>query len=89
MTYWYGLATGAVKPWIKASRNAVKFMTDQEGFIGVHPTPDCRYTMWFFDTLNNAKRARNRGENKGIQFGYNISVFEVGDNGVPMWVRIA
>lgn len=89
MTYWYGLPTGAVNPLMKASRQAAKFMTSQEGFIGVHPTPDGNYTMWFYDTLNNAKRARNQGKSKGIVFGYNISVFEVGDDGVPMWVRIA
>lgn len=81
MKYWYALPTGRIDILRKASRKAAKFMSKQKGFVGVHPTDG--YTLWFYETLNDAKGARNLGEAEGIQFGYNISRFKVGADGVP------
>lgn len=77
--YVWSVATGYVNPLIKRSRQAVKFLSEQPGFIGVHPTPDGRATLWFYDTENNAKGARNMARTKGIECGKNICRFRWGD----------
>ena len=66
----WAVATGEVRPWLKRSREAVEYIKDLDGFVGVHPVDGC--TLWLFDTLNNAKIARNLMLSKGIQCGDNI-----------------
>lgn len=46
----------------------VEYFKMQPGFIGLHPHYP-RGTMLVFDTLNNAKRARNIFEDNGIKCG--------------------
>lgn len=66
----WAVTTGVVRPWLKRSREAVEYIKDLDGFVGVHPVDG--YTLWLFDTLNNAKIARNLMLSKGIQCGDNI-----------------
>ena len=67
----YLFATGMVNPFIKASREASEFITSQTGFVAVHPHAP-HGVLWVFDSLNNAKSARNMAESKGILCGRNI-----------------
>lgn len=83
MKYWWAIATGNVNILMKRSRQAAKFMKEQEGFIGAHIVPDGRGTLWFYDTENHAKSARNLGRAEGIKFGTNICRWIVGEDGVP------
>ena len=86
MKQWYAIAAGEVKPWRKASREAAKYISTLEGFQGVHPFhhPEKGHvTLWFFATENDAKRARNLMQAKGIVCGRNISRWNIGDDGVP------
>lgn len=68
----WAVGSGEVKPWIKASRDAVKYIKGLDGFRGVHIVPNDGRTMWLFDTLNNAKIARNLMESQGIVCGKHI-----------------
>lgn len=69
--YVWTVATGNFNPFMKASREAVKFIRDLDGLVGVHPHYP-RGTLLLFDSLNNAKGARNLMEAKGIKCGNNI-----------------
>lgn len=64
---WF-FCTGKVNPLIKASSQAVKYISKQKGFLGVYPYNE-RGTLWIFNTENNAKIARNKAEAKGIVCG--------------------
>lgn len=75
----YAIGTGRIDPWRKASREAVKYIKSLEGFQGVHILPDLK-NLWIFDTENNAKRAKNNMESKGIQCGKNIGEIYVDEN---------
>lgn len=79
----YTVATGRLDPFRKASRTAVEYMSSLEGFVAVHAEPKHGRLIWFFDTENNAKVARNLAESHGIQCGTNIARFVVGSDGVP------
>ena len=79
----WAVASGQLKPWRRASRDAVKYMGGLDGFVGVHIIPGDGRTLWYFDTLNNAKGARNLMRAKGIPVGVNISRWIVGADGVP------
>lgn len=83
----YAIVTGMVsfKPWIYGrSKAAINYMATQDGFVGVHPH-DGQALIWFYDSENAAKVARNNGMSKGIQFGKNVSRFIVDENGVPVF----
>lgn len=80
--YLFSVATGNVDPTYKESREAAKFIGNLEGFKAVHPAPDGRGTLWFFDSLNNAKRGRNRMRSEGIECGRNIGRFKWGKDGI-------
>jgi len=80
----YSVATGRVSIFSKASRDAVKYVSKLDGIIGVNVHDD--FTLWFFDSANNAKMARNLMEDKGIACGKNICEFRVADDGVPEMV---
>lgn len=67
----WSVAVGNVNPFMKASRDAVKFISTLEGLVGVHPHyPDG--TLILFETENQAKIARNKMQEKGIVCGHNI-----------------
>lgn len=70
----YSISTGKVVIWKKASREASKFISSQPGFKASHVT-SYGGTLWLFDSLNNAKSARNMMKLCGIQVGYNICRF--------------
>lgn len=76
----YSVATGVVNNLKKASREAVKVMCMQEGFKASHIVNGVG-TLWFYDSENNAKGARNVARSFGIQCGDNICKF-VFENGV-------
>ena len=85
----YSVATGRILIWEKASRDAVRFIQKQKGFVAIAPVdyygergfvaiaPVDYYggMLWLFDSLNNAKRARNMMKLKGIGTGNNICRF--------------
>lgn len=79
--YLYSVATGMVNPFLKRSRRAAEFMAKQEGFVAVHPAGEMGM-LWLFDSLNNAKGARNLARAEGITCGKNICRFrwDGGDN---------
>lgn len=67
----FALGTGRMIPMLgkmKAMKKAIEFIKAQDGFIGVHPI-DLWHTLIIFDTLNNAKGARNNMKAKGIPVG--------------------
>lgn len=65
------VAVGNFNPLMKASRDAIGFISGLEGLVAVHPHYP-NGTLLLFDSLNNAKGARNLMEAKGIQTGRNI-----------------
>lgn len=69
--YVWSVSTGRVNPLLKRSREAVNYIMALEGFVGAYPVQP-HGTLWFFDSKNNAKGARNLMEAKGIQTGRNI-----------------
>lgn len=68
----WGVCTGSVSLIHKASREASKYLAEQDGFVGVHILPDGRM-IWLYDTENNAKRALNNAESKGIRCGKGVA----------------
>jgi len=79
----YAIPTGVISVFQKKSREAVNVICKQDGFLGVHPLDG--YTLWFFDTENNAKKCRNVMRSYGIGYGKNISKFIVDKGGVPVF----
>ena len=88
-THLFSVATGRIDALSKASRKAVKLVSEQEGFIGVNPTPDNNFTLWLFDTKWHAQRAKNIMEFKGIECGNNICEFEMQENDTISFVGVA
>lgn len=82
MKYIYSVASGRISPWRRRSREALDLISKQDGFEGLHVMPDLR-TLFFFDTRQNAIRAKNVMDSKGIPTGKNVCRFKVGDDGVP------
>lgn len=81
MTHLYAIPTGVVNPFLRASRKAVKLIKEQPGFVACHNAPQA--TLWFFDSLNHAKQARNVLHANGVKTGTYISHFTVSEDGVP------
>ena len=79
----YSVATGRLSLFRKASREACRFMGEREGFKGVHVHPETGSLLWFFDSENAAKVARNEAEAQGIECGRNICKWNVAADGVP------
>lgn len=75
----YSVATGRIVIWKKASRDAVRFIQKQKGFVAIAPVDYYGGNLWLFDSLNNAKRARNMMKLKGIGTGNNICRFTYED----------
>ena len=74
----WSVAVGNINPLQKASRDAVKYISKLNGFVGFFPHYP-HGTLCFFKTENNAKIARNKMESKGIQTGRNICEMEICD----------
>ena len=70
----YAFGTGRTSIIHKASREASLFISEQDGFVGVHIVPDGRQA-WIFKTENDAKKARNNAIAKGVKCGYVTEVF--------------
>lgn len=67
----WAFGVGNVNPFMKRSRDAVKYISKLEGLVGVHPHyPDG--TLIIFKTKNDAIRGMNDLRAKGIQTGFNI-----------------
>lgn len=64
------IATGNIKITKKKSREAVKYITNLKGFVGIHPTNEG--ILWLFDTKDNAIKGRNDMDSMGIVTGDNI-----------------
>lgn len=79
----YALATGRISVFRKASREAASLVSKQPGFVAVYPDAEHSATLWYFDSENAAKRARNVCQAQGIQFGANVSRWIVAADGVP------
>lgn len=77
----FSVATGRVDIMRRESRRASVYISKLEGFLAVYPTPN--HTLWFFDTVNHAKAARNMIRAKGAETGDNICRFIVGEDGIP------
>ena len=73
-SYVYSVATGILNPWKKKSRQAAEIMSQQDGFVAAYAAGP-HGMFWFYDSLNNAKGARNIAMSKGIQCGTNICRF--------------
>jgi len=69
------VSTGAVDPFVKASREAAVFITKLKGFVAVHP--DANGTLWLFDSKESANAAKGQMTRKGIQTGNNICPCEI------------
>ena len=75
----YSIATGMIDITRRSSRAAAEFIKSCEGFVAVHITT--KGILWLFDSLNNAKIARNRCEGEGMTVGKNIALFTVDEKG--------
>lgn len=75
----YSIATGMIDITRSSSRAAVEFIKSCEGFVAVHIT--AKGVLWLFDSLNNAKIARNKCEGEGITVGKNIALFTADEKG--------
>lgn len=67
----FAIGAGRIAPMIgkrKAMEAGFKAVKECDGFIGVHPV-DLWHTLLVFDTLNNAKAARNILKSKGMPLG--------------------
>lgn len=59
-------------PWLnKGTREALKLIKEQEGFVGIYPNYP-QGNLLLFDSENNAKGARNILRFRGVQCGTNI-----------------
>ena len=75
----YSIATGMIDITRSGSRVAAEFIPSCEGFVAVHITT--RGVLWLFDSLNNAKIARNKCEGEGMTVGKNIALFTADEKG--------
>ena len=73
--YVYSVSTGVINPLKRKSRQAVDFLTKQEGFFAIHLAGDLG-TLFLYETENDAKGVRNMAREKGILCGKNICKFE-------------
>lgn len=60
----------------RENRKFIAILNNQKGFLGVKPEYP-RGTLLFFDTLNNAKGARNILRSKGVDCGDNIVTVKI------------
>lgn len=72
----YSVTTGMIDPFEPESRYILDFMFSCKGFIAIHNTPDFAYSLWMYDTEENAKKARNLANSQGIDCGPHIGRFK-------------
>lgn len=58
------------------------FMMDLKGFLGVHPHAP-NGVLTFYDSRNNAIKAKNLVKGRGLAVGRNVCEFTVAKDGVP------
>jgi len=71
----YSVVTGIINPFLEESRMAVDFLTNCKGFIALNNIEE-GYSVWFYDSYENARKARNLAGAQGIQCGKNIGRFK-------------
>ena len=72
----FGLGAGRIVPMLgkkKVMEKTFKYIRKMKGFIGIHPV-DLWHTLLLFDTLNDAKSARNDLKSKGVSVGNVVPV---------------
>lgn len=77
--YIYSVATGKVDPTRPDSVKAMAYITSLDGFYGLN-FAEKGGALWFFETKQQAIRARNKIEAEGILCGTNICKFEAKEN---------
>jgi hypothetical protein len=75
----YSIATGMIDITRSSSQVAAEYIPSCEGFIAAHITT--KGVLWLFDSLNNAKIARNKCEGEGMTVGKNIALFTADEKG--------
>lgn len=80
----YSVAVGALPflPWRR--RYAVDRLSSLAGFAAIHPMGSA--TLLFFESLNDAKVARNVIRAEGGAAGDNICLWRITGDGVPEFV---
>lgn len=76
----YSVATGRIDPLMESSVKAIQFVKKRRGFVGVQATEDSNFTLWLFDTVENAIGAKSQMKFRGIAVGKNICEFVVEDD---------
>lgn len=72
----FAVGAGRVLPMIgktKAIKKTMDYIQKMDGFIGIYPM-DLWHTLLVFDTLNNAKGARNTLKAKGVGIGQVVPI---------------
>ena len=75
----FGLGAGRMLPVFgnpkikKAMKKTIDYIKSMDGFLGVHPV-DLWHTLLIFDTLNNAKAARNELKAKECPIGQVVPI---------------
>lgn len=72
----YSITTGMINPFEEEDRAVCDFLSSCKGFTAVHNTHDFCYTLWMFDSEENAKKASRLARSQGIQCGSNIGRFK-------------
>ena len=72
----FSIATGYINVLDKRSRQVRDDLIACEGFIGQYQDKSGLGILWFYDSENNAKGARNIITSKGAHVGYNIVKFD-------------
>lgn len=72
----YSVATGRVSFLNRRSMKAVEYILEQKGFRSMYPN-NPHGTLFLFDSLDNAKHAKDKLRAKGIEVGKNICKFRV------------
>ncbi len=73
----YSVATGRIDPLMETSAKAIQYVKKRRGFVGIHTTDDSNFTLWMFDSLENAVNGKKGMKSQGIVVGNNICEFEV------------
>lgn len=73
--YLYSVSTGFVKPGSPEADSLLAFARGQGGLESVHVRDEG--ILWLYDSLNNAKVARNIIEASGTKCGANICRFKI------------
>lgn len=93
MNYLYGIITKPILfPFETEERsNEIVdiFAKDSDGFKGIYPV-GCKFIIWYYDSLNNAKAARNIARMQGIVVGKNIARYKYDKDNLVLdeeWIK--